>query len=72
VAAQRLRLQTGAAGGALQDPAYAVLVEAAAGGPAMAVNSAECGTIDDAGTGQQRTDWCSSGRRMSVRNTSTS
>ena len=52
VAAQRLRLQTGAAGGALQDPADAVLVEAAAGGPAMAVNSAECGTIDDAGTGQ--------------------
>ena len=52
MAAQRLRLQAGAAGGPLHDPADAVLVEAAAGGPAMAVNSAECGTIDDAGTGQ--------------------
>lgn len=52
VAAQRLRLQTGAAGGSLQDPADAVLVEVAAGELAMAVNPAENGTIDDAGVGE--------------------
>ena len=48
---ERLRLQGGAAAGPLHDPADAVLVEAAAGGPAMAVNPAEDGTIDNAGVG---------------------
>ena len=52
VAAQRLRLQTGAAGGPLQDPADAVLVEAAAGELAMAVDPAKDSTGGDAGLGE--------------------
>jgi len=48
VAAQRLRLQAGAAGGPLQDPADAVLVKPAAGEPAMAVDPAKDGTGADA------------------------
>jgi hypothetical protein len=59
MAAQGLRLQTGAAGGPLQDPADAVLVEPAAGELAMAVDPAKDGTGGDARRGQpaaQRAD----------------
>ena len=50
--AQRLRLQTGAAGGPLQDPANAILVEPAAGELAMAIDPAKDGTGGDARRGQ--------------------
>jgi len=52
VAAQRLRLQTGAAGGHFEDPADAVLVEPAAGELAMAVDPAKDGTGGDARFGE--------------------
>jgi len=59
MATQRLRLQAGAAGGPLQDPADAVLVEAAAGDPAMTADPAKDGSGCDARFGQpsaQRAD----------------
>jgi hypothetical protein len=52
VAAQRLRLQTGAAGGDFENPADAVLVEPAAGELAMAVDPAKDGTGGDARFGE--------------------
>ncbi len=52
MAAQRLRLQTGAAGGDFENPADAVLVEPAAGELAMAVDPAKDGTGGDARRGE--------------------
>jgi len=52
MAAQRLRLQAGAAGGPLHDPADAVLVESAARDLAMAVDPAKDGSGRDARFGE--------------------
>ena len=52
MAAQWLRLQTGAAGSPLQDPADAVLVEAAAGELTMTVDPAKDGAGGDARFGE--------------------
>jgi hypothetical protein len=59
VAAHGFRLQTGAQGGPLQNPADAVLVEPAAGGPVMTVDPAKDSTGGDARFGEpalQRAD----------------
>ena len=59
MSAQRLRLQAGAAGGPLHDPADAVLVESATRDLAMAVHPAKDGSGRDAGVGEppaQRAD----------------